>query len=211
MKRALILFALVLASLGAVPAHAQVFAQLGGATPVPMNARLAGVFLHLSENSSGALGQLRLSFHPGVDFGFQGGVSRVDVDGPSRTGIRMGADFRVQVAAASTDMPFDLSLGAGIGIETADEFTLLAVGPSVLGSRRLEFGGQPLTPYGGIAALFSRLDVGDLNQTDLGIAIRLGADYEIQQSLHVLLELQPRFSDDFNDNFSFSVGVQTSF
>ena len=210
MKRVLLL-ALASVLAGSTAAHAQVFGQLGAAPPLAMNARQAGGFLQFSENSFGAVGQLRLSFHPGVDFGFQGGLSRVDFGEASRTAVRLGADFRAQVVHASEQLPLDLSLGGAVSVETADEYTLLTVGPSVAASRTLTAMDRPFTPYAGAMITFSRLDLSSTNQTDLGLSIRLGADLELQQDLHLLLELQPRISDDFTDGFTVVLGVQSAF
>ncbi len=202
---------LVVATLGAGSAHAQVFGQMGGARPLEMNGRRAGVVLQMGEQTLGLLGELRLSFYPGVDFGFQGGVSRVDVGIGRRSAIRLGADFRTRIAQSTPDMPLDLALGGAIGVETADEYTLMTVAPVLQVSRTFEFAGRPATPYGGISLLFSRLDVTGENQTDLGLGLALGASWEIQRDVHLLAELQPHFNDEFNDNFSALVGVQTAF
>ena len=54
-------------------AWAQVFGQYTGANPLEPNQHLFGAYLHTSDSVLGAVGQLRLSFFPGIDFGFQGG------------------------------------------------------------------------------------------------------------------------------------------
>lgn len=202
---------LAVAVLGAGTAHAQVFGQMGGARPLEMNGRRAGVMLQMGEQTLGLLGELRLSFYPGVDFGFQGGISRVDVGIGRRSAVRLGADFRTRLVQNTYEMPLDLALGGAIGIETADDYTLLSVAPVLQTSRTIELAGRPFTPYGGVSLLFSRLDVHGENQTDLGIGLALGASWEIQRDVHLVGELQPHFNDEFNDNFSALLGVQTAF
>ena len=56
-----------------VTAGAQVFGQYMGAEIVPVGGHLFGGYLQASQDQLGLLGQLRLSFYPGVDFGFHGG------------------------------------------------------------------------------------------------------------------------------------------
>lgn len=210
MTRAVV-FAIVLAAAGAPMAQAQVFGQFGDARTLALNGRVAGAFFQASESSIGVVGQLRMSFHPGVDFAFQGGISRLDVGDVTRSAIRLGTDVRLRIVEASLDLPVDIAVGGTLGVETADEFNLLSVGPTGVISHTLDLGGISTSPYLGVAVLFSRLDLGNFDQTDVSLGLRLGADFEFQPSLHALIELQPRFSDEFNDGFSFAAGVQTSF
>src|SRR4029077_6858714 len=53
------------------PAAAQVWGQYTSAETVPVNGHMFGGYLHASSNFLGLLAQLRLSFYPNVDFGFQ--------------------------------------------------------------------------------------------------------------------------------------------
>lgn len=210
MKRAWWL-ALVFVAVCAPAARGQVFGQFGDARTLALNGRVAGAFLQASESSLGVVGQLRMSFHPGVDFAFQGGISRLDVGDVTRSAIRLGADLRLRVVESSLDLPIDVAVGGTVGVETADEYNLLSVGPTAVASHTFDVNGMGLSPYFGAAVLFSRLDLGAFDQTDVSLGMRLGADFEFQPSLHALIELQPRFSDEFNDGFSVAAGIQTSF
>src|SRR5258705_6644118 len=60
---------------GSGAAFAQVPGQFTGAEILPVNAHMYGGYLVASNNVVGGLAQLRLSFYPGVDFGFQGGLA----------------------------------------------------------------------------------------------------------------------------------------
>ena len=111
MNRIRLIFACALALALPRAASAQVFGQFIGATPLPVNAHLFGAYLQSSENVLGLLGQLRLSFYPGVDFGFAGGFARQDFKGGNRTTLRLGTDHKYQVVAPSPEYPYAGSIG----------------------------------------------------------------------------------------------------
>ena len=73
-RLALVIAGLLAASLAARPAAADLFGQMGEARPLPVDGRLASAFLQFDKSSVSLLGQLRLSFYPNIDFGFQGGL-----------------------------------------------------------------------------------------------------------------------------------------
>ena len=75
-------------------AGAQAFGQFTAAQTLPVNGHLAGGYIQSSSSQLGVLGQLRLSFYPGVDFGFQGGFSRHDYAGGDRTTLSLGTDLK---------------------------------------------------------------------------------------------------------------------
>ena len=212
MKRVLLAGVFSCALLGATTAHAQVFGQFGGAEPLPLNGHLGGAYLRLSGSDLSLLGQLRLSLYPNVDFGFQGGFSRVDVGGVNRTSIKLGTDFKTQVAKHSESFPVDLSLGAALGIDTAEDFTVTSIGPTAQLSRRVELSnGQVLVPYGGLSMMFARATAGGNNATDLSFPLRGGVSYELQPGFVLLSELQLSLSDKVNDDLLFTIGVNFPF
>lgn len=211
-KRVLLAGALSCALLAPGVAHAQVFGQLGGSEPLPLSGHLAGGYLRMSGSDLTLLGQLRLSLYPNIDFGFVGGFSRVDVGGVNRTAIKLGADFKTQVAKRSEAFPLDLSLGAALGIDTAEDFTVLSIGPTVQFSRRVELSnGQTLVPYGGLGFMFARADVGNGNGTDLSVPLRAGTEYHLQPGTILLAEMQLAISDRINDDFGVTLGVNFPF
>ena len=86
----------------ATPARAQSLGQFGGAEVVPVNGQAFGAYVDASSHVVGVISQLRLSFYPKVDFGFQGGLDRLDYLDVNRTVLRLGTDFKVLTAKAST-------------------------------------------------------------------------------------------------------------
>lgn len=204
--------ALVVGLLVAVPAGAQVFGQLTGAETLPVNGRLFGAYLQSSENVFGLLAQLRLSFYPNVDFGFRGGFARQDFVGGNRTTLRMGTDLKINVAHAGESSPVSLAVGGDLSVETGDDFNVLTVGPSVVASRDLAAGQSlSLAPYVGLGLAFSSVDVGSLNDTDISVPLRIGADLRASDQLHIVAELQLQLWDSFNDDVGFCAGVNLPF
>ncbi len=211
MKRLLApIAALLLAA--ACPAHAQVFGQLGGADVVPVDQRLFGLYAGFTSHQSEALTQLRLSFYPGVDFGFQGGLSRLDAGGHNRTTVHVGGDLKAMVARASATFPVDLALGAALGISSADQLNVLAVGPLAVASiTRTLRGGAELVPYGGAVLLYTRSDINAITTTDSSLQLRLGLDVRPNAAFRALVEVQEPLSDPVDRHPKLVLGANFPF
>jgi hypothetical protein len=205
---------LILAGLlPAVATRAQVFGQYVPADILPANSRLAGAYLELSENVVGALGQLRLSFMPNVDFGFQGGLERLDF-GPSatKTVLQLGGDFRVGVMTAGAGRPVDVALGAALGVETSDKYHLLRFGPQVVASRRFSMSSSAsMAPNAGAMLSFATRDIGSNHTTDFSLPLRIGAELRAIPGMHISAEIQLRLADDLLDTTAFTGGVNFPF
>ena len=195
-----------------VLARAQVFGQFTSAETLPVNGHLFGAYLNASENFFGLLAQLRLSFYPDLDFGFQGGLTRIDAQGTDATTLRLGADFKYLVLRAQQGAPVDVGVGAGLGVETGDNLSVLTLGPSLVASRNLALGSSTgITPFLGVGLLFANLDVFDHEFTDFSVPFRFGSEFRLSQELRVAAEFQFRVKDDFNDDVSFVTGVNLPF
>jgi hypothetical protein len=194
------------------PATAQVYGQFTGAETVPLGGRLFGAYAFTSENVLALLAQLRLSFYPNVDFGFNGGIARQDFGGGHRTTLRLGTGLKVKLADSTAQVPMALAFAADLGIETGDDFHVLTVVPSVIGSRTFKFGqNSTVTPYGRAGIAISQIDVANNEDTDVAIPLRLGADFGVAPGLRLAAELQINLSDAFNDNIGFGAGVNLPF
>ncbi len=200
-------------SLVAAPAaRAQVFGQYCGAATLPMNGHLFGGYLNASKNVVGLSAQLRLSFYPNVDFGFQGGLSRINYPGHAdRTVLRLGTDVKFAVAKANDRVPFDLALDGGLGVESGDNYQVIALGPSLVGSRDYGTSERGVTPFASVGLLFSNIDVGDNSSTDVSMPLRGGAEWRVAPDVRITGELQLRLGDEFNDDVGFQVGVHLPF
>jgi hypothetical protein len=209
--RAFLFAAAAAGTLWAHAAHAQVFGQYSSAAPIGMNARLFGAYAGFTESESELLAQLRLSFYPNVDFGFQGGLSRVSVNDHSRTSVKIGGDFKALVAKRSDALPFDLSLGAAIGVTSAEDFNVLSVGPQFVASRTFGSGGSTYTPYAGALLLFTRSDLDNRNDTDVSVPLRFGLEFAPNADLRLIAELQVAASDQINDDLKLILGANFPF
>ncbi|HKQ58126.1 MAG TPA: hypothetical protein VJY35_09680 [Candidatus Eisenbacteria bacterium] len=193
------------------PADAQVFGQYTGATLVPVNGQMFGAYFNASDHVIGGLAQLRLSFYPNIDFGFQGGLTRFKPGGPvsTRTTLRVGGDVRWHIAALA---PNDMAVGAALGIETGDNFKVISVGPTVVASRTMGGAeGRTLVPYAGLGILFSSRDAFGVEDSDISVPLRMGLEGRLNPGLRVIAELQLFVADRYNDDVGFSAGVNLPF
>lgn len=212
MKKHLLFLAAAAGMLSAHAAAAQVFGQYAGAQPLGMNARLFGGYVSFTKSESELMGQLRLSFYPNVDFGFQGGLARASVRDRSRTAVKIGGDFKGLVVRRDESRPFDLSLGGAIGVSSAEDFNVLSVGPQIVASRT--FGaanGRSLTAYLGAMLLFTRSDLDSGNDTDVSVPLRFGAELAPNLDLRIVAELQVAASDQINDDLKLILGANFPF
>jgi hypothetical protein len=205
---------LVWAASLAIPAasSAQVFGQFTSAPTIPVNTRLFGGYLQSSSNVLGLLAQLRLSFYPDVDFGFQGGFARQSLESGDRTTLRLATDLKYQMLHATTAAPYSISVGGGLGVEAGDSWNVISLGPCVVGSRSFT-GSDALgfTPFVSAGLLFTNINVESLNESDFSMPLRLGSELRMNSQITLTAELQFRVSDDFNDDTGFSVGVSSPF
>lgn len=205
-------FAVIAALLFAAPAaHAQLPSPYSGATVLPVNTRVFGAYVPLSSNAVGALAQLRLSFLPGVDFGFQGGLSRLDRSAGSKTLIRMGTDVKVMIAHASDSRPLDMAIGGALGIFAGDNYNLLSVGPTFVVSRTWQSGSTSFTPYAGAGLSITTINVANVNENDFAVPLRFGAELGITPAARLVGEFTTRVGSDFGDDSEFALGVNLPF
>ena len=198
--------------LAATPAQAQVAGQYTAAPPLAAGSHLFGGYLDVSSNVVGLMAQLRLSFYPGVDFGFQGGPARVNMDGASRGIIRLGTDVKIAAHHAVPGAMFDLSIGGELGVENGDNYSLVSLGPDLVASTIVRSGSSGgFTPYAGLSLLFTNIDVGVRNETNFSVPLRLGAEFNATPAARIAVEVQLRIADNFRDSAGLNVGVNVPF
>lgn len=208
MKRILLFAALAAGMLQAQAAGAQVFGQYTGARTIGVDTRLFGSYLSFTSKESELMTQLRLSYYPNLDFGFQGGLSRLILPDHNSTAVKLGGDFKALVRKAN----FDFSLGAALGLISAEEFNVLQVGPQAVLSRT--FGSAPetgLTAYAAALVLFSRSDIGGTSNSDASTPIRLGAEWAPVKDVRVVVEYQLALSDEITEDHKLTVGANFPF
>jgi hypothetical protein len=192
-------------------AHAQLPSTYSGAAVLPVNTHVFGAYVPLSSNAVGALAQLRLSFLPGVDFGFQGGLSRLDRSAGSKTLIRLGTDVKAMVAHASSARPLDMAIGGALGIFAGDDYNLLSFGPTFVVSRTWQSGSSSFSPYVGAGLTITTINVGDSNNNDFSLPLRFGAELGISPAARLVGEFTTRIGSDFGDDSEFTLGVNLPF
>lgn len=192
-------------------AHAQLPSTYSGAAVLPVNTHVFGAYVPLSSNAVGALAQLRLSFLPGVDFGFQGGLSRLDRSAGSKTLIRLGTDVKVVLSHASDARPLDMAIGGGLGVFAGDNYNLLSIGPTFVVSRTWQSGSTSFTPYAGAGLAITTINVGNVNDNDFAIPLRFGAELGISQAARLVGEFTTKVGSDFGDDSEFALGVNLPF
>jgi hypothetical protein len=191
------------------PAFPQNFGQFTSAKPIEPGTHLFGGYITAADEALGMLAQLRLSFMPKVDFGFQGGMSRLDIEGDDRTTVRLGTDLKVGLLDVSSGSPVDFSLGGALGVLTGDDITVLSLGPSLAASRSFPAGNANLIPYAGLYLRFSSVDVGAQSDSDFDLAFRLGADLRISPDFGFIAEFQA--NEDSGGDFGFATGLNVAF
>lgn len=208
----MLLLAVFIGVSAAVPVRAQTFGQYAGARTLPPNGHAAGAYMDMSSNLLAVMGQLRFSFYPDVDFGFQGGLGRYDLGGSDVTTARLGADFKLLAAKVSNGAAIDLSFGAGIGLESGEDFSQLSLGPLLTGSCPIVMARSfDLEPYVSIGALFSRVDAGATDANDVSFPVRLGTEIPLMPGTRAVAELRLRLGDAFNDNVGVGFGANFDF
>lgn len=210
MRRLAVLGAALLALACPRPSAAQVTGQYTGAVPLAVDHRMAGAYVGLSGDMLQALGQLRLSYYPGFDFGFQGGFMHLDAD-HGHTCVVIGGDAKARIATHGPSQPFDIAAGGAIDLANASGYNLLGVGPLVVASHPARLHGAALTPYAGLALMFNRLDVGSFSNTDASLQLRLGTEYELNPDVRFVLELQFGASDPVGSGPKFILGTNLPF
>jgi hypothetical protein len=193
-------------------AGAQVFGQYTGAETLPVNGRLFGAYLETSDHVLGALGQLRLSFFPDVDFGIQAGLSRLSLASGDRTTVRFGIDVKTPVVHADAARPYTVAVGGAIGIETSDEYSVLTLAPEAVGSRAYPLGESVvLTPYLGARIAFGKSSLHGVSDTNLSVPIFLGSELQITAATRVMVEIQLLPGNTAPDRFKAVAGASFPF
>jgi hypothetical protein len=196
----------------ACPAQSQSLGQFTGAAPLPMNSHVFGTYVDANSHEVGFVTMLRLSFYPDMDFGFQGGLKRLDyVDGSSNA-LRLGADFKVAAARTRSGFPVDLSYGAGLGVDTGDNLSVLTMGPMAIASRAYPMGNSgSIEPYASLGVAYASINTSGRDDTGIQWPFRLGAEYRFAPDLRFVMELREAYGTHFGDQSSWAIGTTFAF
>ena len=209
---ALVVASLVLLAMLPALARAQVFGQYSGARTLEPNQHLFGAYLHTSDSVLGAVGQLRLSFFPGIDFGFQGGLSRLHLEAGDRTTLRFGTDVKAALVRPGESLPFAMAIGAGLSVEASDEYSVVTLAPGAVISEDYVLGSTVnVTPYAGAAISFSRITLDGNDESDVSLPLRVGSEVELGPAARLVFEVQALLGNDLGDNWQIVTGVHFPF
>ena len=117
------------------------------------------------------------------DIGFELLADNSDVAGTTEWRGGVAADFKIAIVPKETEMPFDLSVGAGLGYQWGADLSnyLIPVGGQL--SRPVELsGGHVLVPYGGVYLLTSYASFAGEGDWEFDVELRGGAAYRITQT-----------------------------
>ena len=194
------------------PAQSQSLGQFGGAAPLPMNGHSLGTFVNASAHEVGFITQLRLSFYPDIDFGFQGGLKRLDYTDADGNALSLGADFKVAAMRVRSGFPVDLSFGAGLGVDTGDNLSVLTIGPNVIASRGYAAGSSGMIePYASLGLAYESHNTTLQDDTGIQWPFRLGAEYRFSPDLRFVMELKQAWGTHYGDQSTFLLGTTFGF
>jgi hypothetical protein len=179
--------ALIATLLVAGAARAQVFYQYPGAPVVSDTEPALGFTAGIGDDLLRLVGYGRFNVSEVSDLGLELVLDHWDPSfGDDGWRIGAGADFRYAIVPANTNLPFDLSLDGGLGLQTGSDITSFNIPVGAVISRPLELqNGRILTPYGGLYLLFSHISVDtppgapDYDDSDFDVELRLGTSLEI--------------------------------
>ena len=196
----------------ACPAHSQSLGQFTGAAPLPLNGHSFGTYVDASSHEVGFVTQLRLSLYPDVDFGFQGGLKRLDYFDADGTALLLGTDFKVAALRMRSGFPLDVSFGAGLGVDTGDNLSILTMGPMVIASRGYAAGTTgTIEPYASLGMAYASINTTGQDDTGIQFPLRLGLEYRFAPDLRFAMELQQYYGTHYGDRGSFSLGTTFRF
>lgn len=179
--------AILIVTLLASFAGAQVYYMYPGAPPVTRNEPALGVTVGIGDDLLRLLGYGRFNVNSRSDLGFEFVADNTDTFEPDVMRFGLGVDYKYAIVPTETTLPFDLALNAGFGFQSGGDMTNFNVPVGGLLSRPLELRNESvLVPYGGVYILimYSSWDlpagfVGDDSDWDLEVELRGGAGYQL--------------------------------
>jgi hypothetical protein len=183
----LVLLGLFVLAMTAGRADAQVFYAYPGAPVVTDEQPAIGPYIAIGDDlfRMGGYGRFNVSQH--MDIGLELVFDLIDDDWfPGAAG-----DLKYEIVPADYDMPFDLSVNAGLGFTSGHHVTNIVVPLGAVISRPLDLSnGYSLTPYGGIYLLITHfsIDTGsqhDFSDTDTDVELRAGVSLEVSRAMDV--------------------------
>jgi hypothetical protein len=194
---------------------AQFLGQLTAAPTVNRGEALLGAYLGVYEDAFSVFGQARYGIARYLDLGFKMGM--IDWSpgySGSNTGLTMGGDFKYWFMEQLTGDPLDISFGVGTEYLKVSDYSLFSLGGNVIASYQITYTeGKTVTPYGRLNVRWEKhsfkgslvqplgWEGGNTSDSDIDVALALGAELKIASALFLVGELQ------IDDNVGFLAGI----
>ena len=217
MKKSL-LIAIVVILFSISTASAQFLGQLTPAPTVNKGEALLGAYLGVYEDAFSVFGQVRYGLIRYLDLGFRMGM--IDWSpgyGESRTGLTMGGDVKYWFMEQHTGDPLDVSVGGGTEYLDVSDYSLVSLGGNLIASYQITYAeGKTISPYGrlnvrwekhnfkgewGVYPAWEGWQGGHSDDSDVDVALNLGAELKLPSDLFLVGELQ------IDDNVGFIAGI----
>jgi hypothetical protein len=196
-------------------ASAQFLGQLTPAPTVKQGDGLLGAYLGVYEDAFSVFGQFRYGIARYFDLGLKGGMIKLDPGyGESNTGLIMGGDVKYWFMEQQSGDPLDVSLGVGTEYFKISGYSVFSLGGNVIASHEIKYAqGKSVTPYGRLNVRWERQSFksskdwfrdwqeGDRTDSDIGVAMALGAELKLSAGLFLVGELE------IDDNVGFVGGI----
>lgn len=179
----IMMVACVLAVAAAGGARAQVFYSYPGAPPVKADQPAIGATVGFGDDVVRLLGFGRFEISRVADLGLEFVLDNADYPGDNVWRVGGAFDIKYAIIPESTEMPFDLSLQGGLGLQSGGDVTNIRVPAGAMISRPLDIGnGRAVVPYGGVYVVLDHVSVDSASDTDLDVELRLGGSVNVFRS-----------------------------
>jgi len=109
-------------------------------------------------------------------------------DGPGDATLIIGGSIHVQLMKATTELPFDMVLGGGLGITAGDGVSLFRIPVGVAIGHRFPLEGRyAITPFVHPRISINRVSAGSVSNTETDIDLDIGAGFELSDQMQIRL------------------------
>ncbi len=206
----------IVAVLFSIPsASAQFLGQLTAAPTLHKGDALLGAYLGVYDDAFSIFGQFRYGIARYFDLGFKMGM--IDLNpgyGESNSGLTVGGDIKYWFMEQRSGDPLDVSVGVGTEYLKISDFSIFTLGGNIIASYQIKYHqGKSVTPYGRLNIRWERAsfkgswhwyggwDAGSSSDSDLDVALALGAELKLSSGIYLVGELE------IDDNVGFVGGV----
>jgi hypothetical protein len=216
--RKILLIVMVLTFLPVSFASAQFLGQLTPAPTVEQGGGVLGAYLGVYEDALSVFGQFRYGIATYFDLGLKMGMIKLDPGyGESNTGLIVGGDVKYWFMEQQSGDPLDVSIGGGTEYFKISDYNLFSLGGNVIVSHEIKYAeGKSVTPFGRLNVRWEKQSFessegwfwdwkeGDRTDSDIAVAMALGAELKISAGLFLVGELE------IDDNVGFVGGINYS-